>query len=102
MSANAVALILKLLSSKDGRNGLRAVLTVLAAAVVAIVLLVAAVVEILTTPFALVGELGAFQEQYAYLVADETVEEGDQPPEAGTDDEPTTNATDEPTYVAFY
>lgn len=101
MSAKAVALVLKILSSKDGRDGLRTVLTVLAAVLLAIVLLVAAVVDILMTPFAFVGELGAFQEQYAYLVEDETVEEGEQLPEDKIDDA-STNTTDDPTYTAIY
>lgn len=71
MSAQAVSLILRLLSSKDGRGILKKTLIVLAASITALVLMFMAIVHILTSPIEFAGYLGEFQREYGYLVAAE-------------------------------
>lgn len=77
MNPKAVALILQLVSSKEGRNGLKNTLIGLVSALAVFVLLIAAVIKILMSPFAWIGELGIFQKENAYLVAAEIVEYGE-------------------------
>lgn len=77
MNPKVAMLILRMAGSKEGRSGLRVVVIGIISALAAVVLLIAAIVDILTTPFALAGELGLFQEEYSYLVAAETVEFGE-------------------------
>lgn len=70
MSGTQVAmLILRLMSSEDGRKTLRTVLISLVAVFLAFFFLVAAILNILLAPFQYDGVLGEFQEKYSYLVA---------------------------------
>lgn len=71
MSAKAALLILRLIGNEDSRKTLRVVLIALASVFSALILLFALILNILMAPFQYDGILGAFQEKYSYLVAEQ-------------------------------
>lgn len=67
--AQAALTFLQAMSRKEGESGLKNIVIALVAVVTAVVLLLCGIVYVLTSPFELDGELGAFQSMYSYLVA---------------------------------
>ena len=79
MSAKVAVWILKMVATKDGRNTLKTLLTVLFSVIVAIVLVISAILDILTSPIEFAGALGDFQRKYGYLIAAPTSIGGGEP-----------------------
>lgn len=69
MSAQAAAVILRMVVNRDSRKGLRTLLITLISILAAVIVLLAAVIEILTSPIELDGALGDFQNTFSHLVA---------------------------------